>query len=173
MSTIRHHRHGRSVPPWALAALSMMGAAFVLPARPWLVWNATASAPVGLYRLSPDAPELGDFALAEAPASARKLAAERGYLPADVPLVKRIAAAQGDTVCADGDRILINGEFVARRLSADSKQRVLPAWTGCRTLGPGDVFLLMATVPASFDGRYFGVTPRASLIGKLVPVWTD
>jgi conjugative transfer signal peptidase TraF len=173
MSTIRHHRHGRIAPLWALAALSMMGTALVLPAHPWLVWNATASAPVGLYRLSSDAPKQGDFALAEAPASARELAAERGYLPADVPLVKRIAAATGDTVCAETDRILINGALVTRRLVTDGKRRALPAWTGCRTLGKDDVFLLMASVPTSFDGRYFGVTRRASLIGKLVPIWTD
>jgi type IV secretory pathway protease TraF len=50
--------------------------------------------------------------------------------------------------------------------------RPLPQWEGCETLGPGEFFLMMADVSDSFDGRYFGVTERRGIIGRLVPLWT-
>nr|WP_312051855.1 hypothetical protein [Brevundimonas diminuta] len=47
---------------------------------PRLVWNASASAPVGLWRIDPRAPfRVGDMVLASPPASVRRLAAERRY----------------------------------------------------------------------------------------------
>lgn len=142
------------------------------PQRPILVYNATASAPVGLYRLlSSTSLNRGDLVLATAPPTARTLAAERGYLPADVPLVKRIAALHGDIVCADGSSISINGTRVAGRLSVDAQDRQLPSWNGCRTLGPDDLFLLMPDVPQSFDSRYFGPIAKEAVRGRLVPLW--
>jgi conjugative transfer signal peptidase TraF len=98
------------------------------------------------------------------------VAAARGYLPADVPLVKQIAALSGDTVCAAGLQISINGSPAAVVRAADARGRPLPTWSGCRRLGPRDVFLLMAHVPDSFDGRYFGVVTTAAIIGRLAPL---
>ena len=142
------------------------------PERPILVYNATASAPVGLYHLlSSTALNRGDLVLATAPPAARALAAERGYLPADVPLVKRIGALAGDTVCAAGSSISINGTRVATRLAVDSEDRQLPSWYGCRTLGPDELFLLMPGVPQSFDSRYFGPIAKDAVSGRLVPLW--
>jgi len=73
-----------------------------------------------------------------------------------VPLTKRAAATGGDMVCASEWRILINGRVAATLLAADRQGRSLPSWTGCRNLVRGEVFLLMAEVPQSFDSRYFG-----------------
>jgi len=97
---------------------------------------------------------------------------QRGYLPAGVPLVKRIAAMAGDTVCAQGDSIFIDGQSVAVRLSADGEGRPLPSWRGCRTLDQGEVFLLMEGVRTSFDGRYFGPTSISNIVGRLDALWT-
>lgn len=113
----------------------------------------------------------GAVASARTPDSVRRLAAERHYLPADVPLVKRVAALDGDTVCAADHAVTIDGRHVADQLPADRLGRPLPAWNGCRTLGPADIFLLMEGVPDSFDGRYFGPVPANAVIGKLVPLW--
>jgi conjugative transfer signal peptidase TraF len=144
--------------------------ASAIPSRR-LVWNASASAPIGLYWRIGDRPERGDLVLAWAPLWAKRLAAERHYLPRTVPLLKRIVADTGDTVCASGAEISINGAAVARRLDADALGRPLPHWEGCETLGAGEVFLLMSDVPDSFDGRYFGITERPDIIGRLVPLW--
>jgi conjugative transfer signal peptidase TraF len=154
------------------AAFVALGASVCPHPTPRLVWNATASAPIGLYRVSPDSSiKRGDLVLVTTPISVRKLAADRNYLPTTVPLVKRIAGAEGDRICANGPAILINGNAVATRLGADRRGRPLPWWHGCRTLKADEIFLLMRDVPDSFDGRYFGSVNTSAVIGKLIPLW--
>lgn len=110
--------------------------------------------------------------LASPPLPVARFASTRGYLALGVPLVKQVAALGGDTVCSNGHAIFVDGRVVAVRLDADSRQRPLPMWEGCRRLGRADVLLLNAEVAQSFDGRYFGPTSTAAIIGKLVPLWT-
>ncbi|MGB8843385.1 MAG: S26 family signal peptidase [Aliidongia sp.] len=140
---------------------------------PRLIYNGSASAPLGFYRLVPDTPiTRGDLVLARLPAPAARLAAERGYLPRSVPVVKRVAALADDNVCAESGNVIINGRIAARVLPVDGAGRPLPAWQGCRTLDSDEFFLLMADIPASFDGRYFGPVSAMAIIGRLVPLWT-
>jgi conjugative transfer signal peptidase TraF len=172
-------RSRRRAPRRALTALTLAVALFgilataagAIPSRR-LIWNASASAPIGLYWRIAGRPAPGDLVLAWAPLWARRVAAERHYLPIAVPLVKRVAAVDGDTVCAAADAIAINGETVARRLVFDGMGRLMPHWEGCQTLGSGEAFLLMADVPDSFDGRYFGISDGHDVLGLLVPLWT-
>jgi len=155
--------------------LALIGFAAVLdlavrPA-PRLIWNGSASAPIGLWRIDPHARfRTGDMVLARTPRSVRRLAAARHYLPANVPLLKRIAARDGDDVCALGPAIFVNGARAVSRRTADRQGRPLPWWDGCERLRDGRVFLLM-DAPDSFDGRYFGPVDEDSLIGKAMPLW--
>jgi conjugative transfer signal peptidase TraF len=151
--------------------LGVLATAASVP-TPRLVWNASASAPTGLYWRTAGRPSEGDLVLARAPLWARRLAVARGYLPFNVPLLKRVAAVEGQVICASGDAISIEGRLVAHRLASDRMDRLLPRWEGCETLGASEFFLLMADVPDSFDGRYFGMTERRDIIGRLVPLWT-
>jgi conjugative transfer signal peptidase TraF len=144
---------------------------FVYQPKPLLIWNATASAPIGLYRLAHEPISPGDLVLVTTPLSIRAMAAERGYLPLNVPLIKRVAALSGDEICAERDVLFINGGAVAQRFTTDSLGRSMPAWSGCHVLAD-EVFALMTDVPASFDGRYFGPVPRAAIVGTLIPIWT-
>lgn len=163
----------RTVAMMAVLGIAALGSTEIAHPMPRLVWNVTASAPVGLYRVEAAvALQRGDFVLAWLPDAVRELAAERAYLPANVPLVKRVAALAGDTICREQARVTINGIAAATARRADSRGRSLPQWNGCRTLGQKEVFLLMPTVPDSFDGRYFGPIATSSIIGKLVPLWT-
>lgn len=170
-------RRRRGHRPRAILALGLLGlGAIGLPLvgrpAPLLIYNASVSAPIGLYRVrSADPIRLGDLVLARTPLSVRRLAAERGYLPETVPLVKRVAALSGDSVCVRDRAVSIDGRHVADQLTADTAGRPLPVWTGCWTLGPDEIFLLMADVPHSFDGRYFGPVPASAVIGRLVPLW--
>lgn len=157
----------------ATASAALIGTA-TIAFTPRLLWNGSASAPTGLYRVHPiTAPVKGDMVAAWAPASARRLAARRHYLPENIPLIKRIAALSPDRICALGSIITINGQMAARRLARDSKGRVMPWWTGCRTLATGDAFLLMSEHRNSFDGRYFGVTRRGDMLGIARPLWVS
>lgn len=143
-----------------------------LPAIPLkLVWNASASAPRGLYWVvARERQRRGDMVVAWLPAQVRRLAAERGYLPARIPLVKRVAAIAGDRVCAAGHRVLINGTSAAWRYRSDPAGRALPWWSGCRRLMGGETLLLTAP-PRSFDGRYFGISRAREIVGRAVPLW--
>lgn len=154
------------------AATAALLLTIAVPPVPRLVWNASPSAPVGLYVVSPNVPvEPGDMVVAWTPDPWRGLAAQRRYLPRNVPLVKRVVAARGDLVCARGASISINGVPAVTRRAADGAGRTLPWWEGCARPGKGDAFLLMASADASFDGRYFGVTRARDIIGRAHLLW--
>jgi conjugative transfer signal peptidase TraF len=114
---------------------------------------------------------VGDWVAVAVPGTVRSLAAERRYIPPSIPLLKQIAAGPGETVCASGSHITLEGKQLAVRRHADGNGRPLPWWEGCRTLRPGDIFLLNAASPASFDGRYFGPSPAGDVIGIARPLW--
>lgn len=160
----------RAVAIGALAAA--LTVTIAVPPRPLLVWNASASAPIGLYAVGTAGDlDAGDMVVARMPSRLRPLAARRRYIPINVPLVKRVAGVPGDTVCAIGAVISVNGRHVAVRQRSDGAGRPMPWWKGCVTLRHGTVFLLMTGTPASFDGRYFGPTARTDIIGKASLIW--
>ena len=171
-------RRGRFRPRRILTlgalGLGLIGFTSFADPAPRLVWNASASAPIGLY-LNMGARDVsrGDLVLARAPESAHRLAATRGYLPEDVPLVKQVAGLSGDTICAAGDTTWINGGTPTLRLRRDRHGLEMPTWTGCKLLNSDEIFLLMGDVPDSFDGRYFGPIATSMIIGRLVPLWTE
>jgi conjugative transfer signal peptidase TraF len=172
---LRHARQRRArtramlIP--TVVGTAMLIVPTVLAPAPRLVWNASASAPIGLYVVQPGAaPQPGDMVIARAPAPYRQLAAGRHYLPVNVPLVKRVVASAGDEICAMGPRIFINGRPAADRRAVDGKGRAMLAWEGCIRLHDDQLFLLMSD-PASFDGRYFGLTSGHDVIGKATLLW--
>ena len=154
-----------------LAALAW--AAFVQP-LPRLIYNPSDSVPVGWYRVRPaDALRVGAIVLTTLPPDAAALAAQRRYLPARVPLLKRVGAIAPQHVCIFDALVWIDGVPVAVVLAADRLGRPLPSWPHCRRLEPGELFLLSATNPASFDSRYFGPVSTAAVIGVAHSVWLE
>ncbi|HET6942116.1 MAG TPA: S26 family signal peptidase [Sphingomicrobium sp.] len=157
----------------ASAAIVLLGVAATIAAEPraMILWNRSASVPAGLYLLRP-APNPGRGAMVAAmpPPAAVELAARRRYLPRNVPLVKRVAAVPGDSVCADGERVTVNARLAAVRWRSDGLGRPLPWWSGCVKLGT-NAYLLLGTSPDSFDGRYFGATPRDGILGEAKLLW--
>lgn len=163
-----------AVPPLLAAGLSLglLSAAHIYHA-PRLVWNASASVPLGLYLVRPsDEPPLGDLVAVRLPEEFASWAVERSYIGASTLLLKRVAAVSGMTVCRDETDISIDGTPVAKAARADRQERALPRWTGCITLGPHEVFLLIADVSDSLDGRYFGPLPADAILGQAIPLWT-
>lgn len=139
----------------------------LLPAAPRLIWNRTESLPAGLYVLSA-APTLERGMIV----AYRPSTSEAGFLETHRytgrgwPLVKRIAALEGDEVCRHGLDVYVDGRLAAEARASDGAGRKLPGWQGCQRLGPQDV-LLLADHPQSVDGRYFGVQDRARIAGTL------
>lgn len=158
-----------------LAALAW--ASFVHPA-PRVVYNASDSVPVGWYRVDPpgrwaDSLPVGSIVLARLPADAAALAAQRGYLPMRVPLLKRVGAIAPQHVCVEDGGVRIDGVPVVAALPADRLGRPLSSWQQCRRLRSGELFLLSTTSPASFDSRYFGPIAATEVIGVAHPIWLD
>ncbi|OWR00392.1 S26 family signal peptidase [Sphingopyxis witflariensis] len=166
----------RSYLAATIAATSLFGTAFVVVAwlapAPRLLWNASASAPIGLYSIERDAsPRVGDLVAIRPPASLGAYLAARHYLPLGVPLLKRVAALPGARVCRSGVFVTIDGHAVARALARDRLGRPLPVWLGCRIVGAHELFLVNAA-PDSLDGRYFGPLAAEGLIGTARPILT-
>jgi conjugative transfer signal peptidase TraF len=157
----------------ALVAVSIaaLGITSRFDFAPRLVWNASASAPIGLYRIENRGPRIGDFMLVKPDARLENFIVARGYLSADTPLLKRVAALSGARICREDTAIFIDGIRVTAALRVDSKGRKMPVWRGCFSLSDDEVFLVNAP-PNSLDGRYFGATKRAQVIGVAIPVLT-
>lgn len=170
-----HHRLPRHasllLAAGALTAL-LVPALHTMPLR--FVWNASASVPVGLYRIEPVANiRVGDLVLVRPSPDLETLMAERRYVERGVPLLKPVTAVAGATVCRTVFRVTVNGEVAAVALSNDRFGRLLPRWSGCRRLGADEFFLIAPTSVASFDSRYFGPVTRAQIIGRAMPIWTE
>lgn len=167
-----------NTPRWSVVLLAGLGiAALAWPsvhapvAR--IVYNPSDSVPRGWYRIGPpDSLHVGSIVLAQLPAEAAALAAQRGYLPLGVRLLKRIGARSPQQVCIQDHIVSINGVVIATALMVDGHGRSLPVWQHCRPLFDDELFLLSATNPASFDSRYFGPIAVTSVIGSAQPLWT-
>lgn len=168
---LAHHRRRR----WQACLLALftatLAASICAPPSARLVWNGSASAPIGLYRVWPGVmPMRGDLVLAWLPEDARDLAARRHYVPSTVPILKHAVGLPGDRLCSAGRAVTLNGVPLATRLERDRAGRILTGWQGCFRLGRNGYFLLNAP-PDSFDGRYFGASDRHDMIGKAVLLW--
>ena len=152
-----------------IALMSAMG-----PKRvPALVWNASKSVPIGLYQVRPAGKlEITDLVVALPPEPLATFLAAGGYLPRDVPLIKRILALPGQTVCRSGFTMVVDGIDMGSARARDHRGRGLPTWQGCRLLSKEEVFLMNWDEPASLDGRYFGPIPVAAVVGRANPIWT-
>ena len=116
--------------------------------------NESPSLPTGLYLLArQETAEVGDIVAVDQSPAARPYLHALGA-PADLALLKRVAAAQGEVVCAEAHEIRI-AQRAEPRLLHDRRGVALPQWRGCIQLQPGELFLL-GDGPSSFDSRYFG-----------------
>ena len=158
----------------AAFASASLGSAVVTRPHTALIWNASASAPIGLYTVAPaDDLQVADLVVALPPPTLAAFLDARGYLPIGVPLLKRVFALPGQTVCRVGLDIVAYGAVSGRARERDRAGRLMPVWRGCRRIADDDVFLMNWDVPDSVDSRYFGPLPRSSIVGRALPVWTD
>jgi conjugative transfer signal peptidase TraF len=163
----------------AVTVLTTIGAvAFLLastgeqsPKR--LIWNASESVPIGLYRLRPLRKlAVTDLVAVQPPEPLATSLSEGGYLPRGIPMLKRILALPGQTVCRDHLTIAVDDIALGQARERDGHGRLLPVWQGCRVVADGEVFLMNWQSADSLDGRYFGVLPATVIIGRAEPVWT-
>lgn len=165
---------------WTIAtasAASLFAVSFtvvaVLDPLPRVIWNASASAPLGLYRIEPDRDlAVGALVAVTPPAPLARWLAQRGYLGERAPLLKHVAAKAGQRVCRIGTIVIVDARAVVVARERDGRGRLLPVWQGCRTLRAGELLMLNPDHADSMDGRYFGPLPASTVLGRAVPVLT-
>jgi conjugative transfer signal peptidase TraF len=151
--------------------------------------NVSASMPLGLYQDIERPLLVGEIVAVCLPPAIATFGHERGYLgrgeceDGTQPVLKRIAAVEGDTVDVQGDAVTISfgGSSVAkpRRLAhsevldRDSRGRALPhvPW-GPYTLQHGELWLMSTSRPNSWDSRYFGPISVTDVIATTCPAVT-
>jgi conjugative transfer signal peptidase TraF len=161
-----------------LAAMALGLGATALPQLdnrpPWLVWNASASVPIGLYAVDTIIDvHAGDLVVVKPPEPLARFLADGGYLPRGVLLLKHVTALAGQSVCRIGRSVTVDAIEMGEALERDSRNRALPVWEGCRVIATGDVFLMNPQSADSLDGRYFGPLPAASIVGRAIPLWAN
>jgi conjugative transfer signal peptidase TraF len=154
--------------------IAVLVATVVAEPVPLYVWNASESVPLGLYRLRPAdrlfVTELVAVQPAEPLATFLDL---NGYLPVGIPMLKRVLALPGQTVCRSGRTISVDQIDMGEARERDSHGRPLPVWHGCRVVGEDELFLMNWQSKDSLDGRYFGPIAASAVIGRALPVWTE
>jgi len=148
-------------------------ATIVLEPLPLCIWNASASVPIGLYRLRPaDQFHVTELVAVQPPEPLATFLDLNGYLPIGVTMLKRVLALPGQTVCRIGLTISVDDIAMGEARDRDGRGRPLPKWQGCRVVGDGELFLMNWQSVDSLDGRYFGFLPASAVIGRALPVWT-
>ncbi|MBS1101713.1 S26 family signal peptidase [Gluconobacter sp. Dm-62] len=148
--------------------------ASIVPVPVKLLWNASASTTLGLYDLTaPNGLKAGDLVAVRPPKPLADFMVRRGYIGRGVPLLKPVAALSGQQVCRVGRTVTVDGVPLGEAQERDRRGRILPVWQGCRRIAPDQIFLMNPSVRDSLDGRYFGPLPRAAVIGRATPLYTD
>ena len=156
-----------------VASVGMAYAATV-PTSLKLIWNVSASVPVGLYSVEPaDTLEITDLVAVMPPPPLAAFLIARGYIGEGTPLLKRVMGLPGQDVCRLGNAITVDRLPLGEALPRDRLGRDLPVWQGCRRIAPGHLFLMNPDVSDSLDGRYFGPISSTSVIGRAMPLLTD
>ena len=146
-----------------LIAIALVLITWLSP-RQFVIWNASKSVPIGWYLVENRAPKIHEIAVVKLEDWPQLYAAERGYLPENVWLLKPVMALFPSMVCRFGNYIFIDGKLVAKAKNIDRQHRILPRWKGCHVLKSDELFII-ARPRGSFDSRYFGSIKLSQVAG--------
>jgi conjugative transfer signal peptidase TraF len=132
----------------------------------WVRVNVSPSSPYGLYRLATVTSPLtrGTLVVLPVPPAVQR------WHSAWEPLMKPVAAVEGDLVCTEDDGLWIEGQAYGP-VYQEAGTAPLPRLQGCVRVPAGAVFLA-SRAPRSLDGRYFGMTPVADITARAIPLLT-
>lgn len=154
-----------------LAATAVLSSIAARPV-PRFLWNASESVPIGLYLIQRTGRLfVTELVAIEPPEPFATFLADGRFLPRGIPMLKRVLALPGQTVCREELRITVDKTDMGMAREHDSRGRPLPVWQSCHVVADGEVFLMNWQSADSLDGRYFGVLPTSAIIGRAEPLW--
>lgn len=132
-----------------------------------LTYQETASMPIGWYLQTPiNKVKKEDVVIVNLNQNWQQYLVRHHWIGKNMTLMKHVFAIPGDTVCIKHQHLLINGRKVVKIYKYYAKNKPLPQWHFCGRV-PNNQYLLLSTLSLrSFDGRYFGLIQRSSIIGK-------
>ena len=157
-----------------LAAAAMLLSTIAAKPPIHYVWNASESVPAGLYLIQPTGRLfVTELVAVDPPEALATFLADGQFLPPGIPMLKRVLALPGQTVCREDLTITVDKSLVGEAREYDGRGRPLPVWQGCHVVADSEVFLMNWQSADSLDGRYFGVLPASAIIGRARPLWTS
>jgi conjugative transfer signal peptidase TraF len=156
-----------------LAAAAMLLSTIAAKPPTHYIWNISESVPISLYQIQPTGRLfVTELVAVEPPEALATFLADGQFLPSGIPMLKRVLALPGQTVCRDQLTVTVDETEMGAAREHDSRGRPLPVWQGYRVVADGEVFLMNWQSADSLDGRYFGALPASAIIGKAEPLWT-
>lgn len=144
--------------------------------------NTTGSIPKGIYITSKHPIEKNQYVIfCPPPSELFDEAKQRGFFSSGVCpnnygyMMKRVAAASGDTIAILDDGVYVNGERLPNStpLRKDGRKADLPYIRIKQNTLKKDELLLMAdNDPTSWDSRYYGVIQKNQIQSAIIPIWT-
>ena len=114
-----------------IGAVAILAGTIVAKPSPIYIWNSSESVPLGLYRMRTTTNYyVSELVAVHPPEPLATYLDRNGYLLAGVPMLKRVLALPGQTVCRTGSTITVDGIEMGEARERDSRGRPLPVWEG-------------------------------------------
>jgi conjugative transfer signal peptidase TraF len=161
-----------------------MGGLFVIATAAFsffgITINLTPSLPLGFYQQTQPSSSseglIAEFCPSGVSAALSRRYRALGFACPDhgVPLLKPVAAVEGDTVSVTANGITVNGTLLAnsKPLSRDTHSRTMSTWAATSyRVASHEVIVVSTYHPGSFDSRYLGPIATSSLRRFVKPLW--
>ena len=133
------------------------------------IYQVTHSMPEGVYMTYyPFSIKRNDNVVFVPNAKTEHFIVSRGWLPANVPLLKKVVGVPGDYLCIKDETVYINQVKVATIYQKDRQGNPLPIFNYCGKINQNKYFMQGVANPYSFDSRYYGLVSKKQIISKAV-----
>ena len=120
-----------------LAATLLVACTIAAERAPRYIWNASASVPIGLYRLRPTGQLFAtELVAVEPPEPLATFLESRLYLPRGIPMLKQVLALPGQTVCREALTVTVDKSTVGKARARDSRAGRCPTGRAVTSLPP-------------------------------------
>ncbi|HAT8648933.1 TPA: conjugative transfer signal peptidase TraF [Legionella pneumophila] len=143
--------------------------------------NLTESIPIGLYRITSEAPIKNAYVIfCPDDRESFRLARDRDYIDHGLfcngygYLMKKVVAVSGDILSVTNKGVFVNHILIpySEPKLQDAMKRTLHQWQVMNyQLQKDEVMTMTSQSEWSFDGRYYGLVHSGQIKGMITPIW--